>query len=242
MGDILLKITLANIFVSLISLVGLLFISVKERYLNRITIYLVSFASGTLIGVAFLRMIPNSFKNNPKALYIVVLGILSFLVLEMFFYWRHCHDRECEVHSFAYLNLVGDALHNFIDGMVIAGSFVSDPQLGLLTVFAIVAHEIPQELGDFGVLLHGGLNKWKALGLNFATALFAVVGGWVGFVAIERIPIIKFNLVPFAAGGFIYIALVDLIPELHKRFTPSRSFVQFLLVLAGIFIFVLIKH
>ncbi|CUT02765.1 ZIP family metal transporter [Candidatus Chrysopegis kryptomonas] len=234
------KIILANVFVSLFSLVGIIFVSVKEKLLDKILLWLVSFASGALIGVAFLHMIPRSIENNSKAIYFVVLGIVVFFLLEKFFYWRHCHEQKCEVHSFAYLNLIGDSFHNFIDGMVIAGSFVTDVNLGIITTLAVIVHEIPQELGDFGVLVHGGFNKKKALTLNFLTALFAVAGGIVGFIFTEKISFIRLNLVPFTAGGFIYVSLVDLVPELHRRFSLKESFVQLLLVISGISIFALL--
>jgi zinc and cadmium transporter len=185
-------------------------------------------------------MIPRSIENNSKAIYFVVLGIVVFFLLEKFFYWRHCHEQKCEVHSFAYLNLIGDSFHNFIDGMVIAGSFVTDVNLGIITTLAVIVHEIPQELGDFGVLVHGGFNKKKALTLNFLTALFAVAGGIIGFIFAEKISFIRLNLVPFTAGGFIYVSLVDLVPELHRRFSLKESFVQLLLVISGISIFALL--
>ncbi len=234
------KIILANIFVSLFSLVGIVFIGIKEKVLEKIIIWLVSFASGALIGVAFLRMIPKSMQNNDKAIYFVLLGIIVFFLLEKFFYWRHCHEQKCEVHSFAYLNLIGDSFHNFIDGAVIAGSFVMDVNLGFITTLAIIAHEVPQELGDFGILIHGGFSKKKALALNFLTALFAVAGGVVGYVFAEEISFVKFNLIPFTAGGFIYVALVDLVPELHRRFSPKESLFQLLFVILGISIFALL--
>lgn len=235
--SILFQIVLANVFVSLFSLVGIVFVSASERKLVKLTNWLISFASGALIGVAFLHMIPSSFKSNPGAVYITVFGIIIFFLLEKFFYWRHCHERGCEIHSFGYLNLIGDSLHNFIDGMVIAGSFVADVKFGLVTTLAIVAHEIPQELGDFGVLVHAGFGVRRALVLNFLTALFAVAGGVLGYIFTEKIVFIKNNLIPFAAGGFIYVALADLVPELHRKFSPSESLLQIFLILSGIIVF-----
>lgn len=235
------KIILANILVSLISLVGIIFISLREKTFEKIIPWLVSFASGAFIGVAFLHMIPKSMKVNPEATYTVALGIIVFFLLEKFFYWRHCHGGKCEFHSFAYLNLIGDSLHNFIDGMIIAASFITDVNLGLLTTLAIIIHEVPQEIGDFGVLIYGGFNKKKALALNFLTALFAVFGGIVGYVFSETSMLIRYNLIPFAAGGFIYISLVDLVPELHKKFSISETASQLSLILFGILIFALLK-
>lgn len=236
----LVEIILANIVVSLISFVGIIFISVREKIFEKVIFWLVSFASGAFIGIAFLRMIPNSIEKNPGAVYTVVLGIFIFFLLEKFFYWRHCHEGKCEFHSFGYLNLVGDSLHNFIDGMVIAASFVTDIKLGLLTTLAIIIHEVPQELGDFGVLIYGGFSKKKALVLNFLTALFAVFGGIVGYLFSEKVALVRYNLIPFAAGGFIYISLVDLVPELHKKFSLSESVLQLFFILLGILIFVIL--
>lgn len=238
--SVLVQITLANILASLVSLVGIAFVKTSEKALGNIVNWLISFASGALIGVAFLRMLPNSFKNNPGAVYAVAFGILSFFVLEKFFHWRHCHEGKCEVHSFAYLNLIGDSLHNFVDGMVIAGSFVADIKFGLITTLAVIMHEIPQELGDFGVLVRAGFSVKKALTLNFLTALWAVAGGLLGYVFTEKIMVIKSNLIPFAAGGFIYVALADLVPELHKKFSLTESILQFFLILAGILVFVVL--
>lgn len=236
----LVEIILANIVVSLISFVGIIFISVREKIFEKVIFWLVSFASGAFIGIAFLRMIPNSIEKNPGAVYTVVLGIFIFFLLEKFFYWRHCHEGKCEFHSFGYLNLVGDSLHNFIDGMVIAASFVTDIKLGLLTTLAIIIHEVPQELGDFGVLIYSGFSKKKALVLNFLTALFAVFGGIVGYLFSEKVALVRYNLIPFAAGGFIYISLVDLVPELHKKFSLSESVLQLFFILLGILIFVIL--
>ncbi len=238
--NVLFQIVLANIFVSLFSLIGIIFIGLSGRVIEKLTNWLISFASGSLLGAAFLHMIPNSLKNNPRAIYYVVLGILLFFSLEKFFRWRHCHERKCEIHSFGYLNLIGDSIHNFVDGMVVAGSFVTDFKLGLITTFAVVTHEIPQEIGDFGILLQAGFTKGKALLMNFLTALSAVVSGILGYFFVEEISVIKSNLIPFAAGGFIYVALVDLIPELHRRFNFAESLSQFILILLGISIFVIL--
>ncbi len=238
--NVLLQIILANVFVSLLSLVGIIFVKASEKVLEKIVNWLISFASGALIGVAFLRMLPKSFENNPGAVYAVVLGVLSFFIFEKFLHWRHCHEGKCQAHSFAYLNLIGDSLHNFVDGMIIAGSFIVDFKFGLITTLVILMHEIPQELGDFGVLVYAGFSAKKALALNFLTALWAIAGGLIGYVFAEKIALIKNNLIPFAAGGFIYIALADLVPELHKRFSLFESVLQFFLVLIGIFIFIVL--
>ncbi|MEM3641857.1 MAG: ZIP family metal transporter, partial [Candidatus Bathyarchaeia archaeon] len=200
------------ITVSLISLVGIVFISLKENLLRRITMVLVGFASGTLLGGAFLHLLPEAIKENTEiAFYYVIIGIVSFFALEKFLYWRHCHEEECPIHMFAYLNLIGDGIHNFIDGMVIAATFMFSFSLGFTTTLAVIFHEIPQEIGDFGVLVYGGFNKRKALAYNFISALTAILGALATYFLV-CLQSLETLLLPFAAGGFIYIAATDLMP------------------------------
>jgi len=210
------------VVVSLISLIGVLTFSLKEENLKKILLYLVSFSAGGLFGDAFIHLIPQAAEKSfglHVSLYIL-LGIIVSFVVEKFLQWRHCHipTSEEHPHSFAYMNLFGDAVHNFIDGLIIGGSYLASIPLGLATTLAVVFHEIPQEIGDFGVLIYGGFNKSRALFFNFSTALTAIFGAIValslGFLIQENF--IPF-LVPFAAGNFIYIAGSDLIPELHKE-------------------------
>jgi zinc and cadmium transporter len=179
---------------------------------------LIGFASGSLIGGAFIHLLPEAIEEAGQVtFYYVVVGIIFFFVMEKFLYWRHCHEGKCPVHVFAYLNLVGDGIHNFIDGMIIAASFILSYDLGFTTTLAVIFHEIPQEIGDFGVLLYGGFGKRKALVYNFVSALTAVAGSLVTYYLASYIQGVEKFLVPFAAGGFIYIAATDLMPELHKR-------------------------
>ncbi len=225
----------ATIVVSLVSLVGIFFLSVREALLNRIALILVAFASGSLIGGAFFHLIPESLeRNNDWAMLIIVIGILSFLVLEKFLCWRHCHEDVCEVHSFVYLNLIGDGIHNFLDGMIIAGSFLVSTEMGIVTTAVILFHEVPQELGDFGVLIYGGFTRSKALLFNLLSAITTIIGGMFAYFYSMYVYDLRFLLLPFAAGGFIYIALVDLIPELHKRRKPQGAWLQFTFILLGI--------
>jgi len=220
--------------VSLVAFVGILFIGLKEAFLKRIVMALVGFASGSLIGGAFIHLLPESLEETGQvAFHYVIAGIVFFFVMEKFLYWRHCHKGECPVHIFAYLNLIGDGIHNFIDGMVIAASYILSWDLGVATTLAVIFHEIPQEIGDFGVLIYGGLTKGKALAYNFVSALTAVAGAFITY-HLAYIQGIERFLVPFAAGGFIYIAATDLMPELHKRNQAKESIVQLLSVLAGI--------
>jgi zinc and cadmium transporter len=161
-----------------------------------------------------------------------------FFVLEKFVHWRHCHVPTSteHPHPFAYMNLVGDSLHNFIDGLVIGVSYLVSVPLGITTTFVIILHEIPQELGDFGVLLHGGFKKKKAILLNFVTALTAVLGTIVGLLLGSSAESLSLLVLPLTAGGFIYIAGSDLIPELHKECKASRSLVQLIGIVAGILV------
>ena len=231
------------IVVSLISLVGVLVFSLKEENLKKILLYLVSFSAGGLFGHAFIHMIPEAVGENGFGLQVslyILIGIVASFIMEKFLQWRHCHipTSEEHPHSFAYMNLFGDAVHNFIDGLIIGGSYLANIPLGIATTLAVVFHEIPQEIGDFGVLIYGGFNKSKAIFFNFSTALTAIFGAIValsvGFLIQDFIPF----LIPFAAGNFIYIAGSDLIPELRKeepRFLKSAlqlaSFVLGVLIL-----------
>jgi zinc and cadmium transporter len=210
------------ILVSLLSLVGVLTFSLKEENLKKIVLYLVSFSAGGLFGHAFIHMIPEAVEEtgfgSQVSLYILI-GIIASFIVEKFLQWRHCHipTSEEHPHSFAYMNLFGDAVHNFIDGLIIGGSYLASVPLGIATTLAVVFHEIPQEIGDFGVLIYGGFNKSRAIFFNFSTALTAILGAIValsvGLLIQDFIPF----LIPFAAGNFIYIAGSDLIPELRKE-------------------------
>jgi zinc and cadmium transporter len=220
--------------VSLVSLVGIVFIGLKENLLKRILMVLIGFSSGTLLGATFLHLLPGASERlGPSMFYYVILGIVSFFALEKFLYWRHCHEGECPVHMFVYLNLIGDAIHNFVDGMIIAATFGSSLRKGLATTLAVISHEIPQEIGDFGVQIYGGLTRRKALVYNFLSALAAVLGALVAYF-LSSLSDFGALLVPFAAGGFIYIAATDLMPELHKKSRADESIVQLISILLGI--------
>jgi len=224
------------IIVSLMSLMGIIFIGLNERLLSRITTILVGFASGTLLGGAFLHLLPEAISSNIGTLTVflyTIAGIIVFFALEKFFYWRHCHEKGCPTHTFVYLNIIGDGIHNFIDGMVIAAAFLTSFDLGLPVTLAVISHEIPQEIGDFGILVYGGLNRKKALAFNFISAATAVLGALITYL-LAYLQTLEILLVPFAAGGFIYIAATDLIPELHKKTSAGESLVQLVLILLGV--------
>ncbi|MFH1307202.1 MAG: ZIP family metal transporter [Candidatus Micrarchaeota archaeon] len=227
----------ATIIVSLISLVGIITLLVKKNTLNKILLLLVGFSAGALLGGAFLHLIPEAVEEtgmDAVGLY-VIAGLCTFFIVEKFLYWHHCHKGgACDVHTFTYMNLIGDGVHNFIDGLIISASFVVDFNLGIATTIAVIAHEIPQEIGDFGVLIYGGFGRMKALLFNFLSAITAVLGAVVGYFLSSHIASFTAFLLPFAAGGFIYIASSDLIPELHREKKLSKSIMSFAVFLIGI--------
>jgi zinc and cadmium transporter len=205
--------------------VGIVTLSLREKVLNSILLLLVSFAAGTLLGDAFVHLIPESFETSgAKASAYILFGIVFFFVLEKAIKWRHCHEAGCPEHSHVmpYMILVGDGMHNLIDGIIIGASYLVSIPVGIATTLAVIFHEIPQEIGDFGTLLYGGFSKLKALLYNFLSALTAVVGTIAVLLLDTYVRGIAEFLVPFAAGGFIYIAAVDIIPELHRH--KSQAF------------------
>jgi len=229
----LILILVSTVLVSVISIIGILFLALKEKLLSKILLMLVSFASGSLLGGAFLHLIPESLSTYDESIFIAILiGIVVFFLLEKSL-WRHCHDRECSIHTFAYLNMFGDGIHNFIDGLIIAASFIAGTPLGVAATLAVIAHELPQEIGDFGILVYGGFSRTKALFYNFLTAITAIVGAAFMYFFSAFIPSLPY-LLAFAAGSFIYIATTDLIPELHKERSPARSLAEFVLLSVGI--------
>jgi zinc and cadmium transporter len=236
----LILILVSTFLVSTISIIGILFLVLRKKLLDKILLMLVSFASGSLLGGAFLHLIPEALSPYDEIVFIVILaGILVFFLLEKSL-WKHCHEKECPVHPFAYLNLFGDGLHNFIDGMIIAASFLVSIPLGTATTIAVISHEVPQEIGDFGILVYGGISKNKALVYNFLTAITAIAGATFTYAFYEFIPKMAY-LLAFAAGSFIYIATTDLIPEMRKERKLTVSFAQFILLLAGIILMWLLK-
>ncbi len=206
--------------------------------MNKILMKLVALSSGALLGGAFLHLMPEGIEQlNAKLFFSLVLSaILFYLLIEKILHWRHCHKGgNCDTHhSMGYMNLIGDSVHNFIDGLVIAGAFVVDIRLGLITAVAMGLHEIPQEIGDFGVLIYSGFTKKRALFLNFMTALMTVAGGIFGWFLSQYSVGIEKYLLPIAAGGFIYIAASDLLPELRKNLSLKSFFIDFLFMLCGV--------
>jgi len=207
---------------------------------------LVSYAIGALLGAVFLDVLPEAIKltDNVSVLSGTVLaGILLFFTLEKLMLWRHCHHDHCEVHEpvqphthgrSGMMIVVGDTFHNFVDGVIIAAAFLTDIQLGIVTALAIIAHEIPQEVGDFMILLHSGYSKAKALWLNLLSSLATLVGGVLAYFALQSVQSCVPTLLALAAASMLYVAVADLIPGLHQRTRLRDTVEQVLLIVAGV--------
>jgi len=208
----------------------------------------VSFSVGGLFGDALIHLIPEAMKEaggfELNMSLCILFGLISSFIMEKFLQWRHCHIPTSteHPHPFAYMNLFGDALHNFIDGLLIAGSYLATGslQVGIATTLAVIFHEIPQEIGDFGVLVYGGFSRSKALLFNFLSAITAIIGALVFLSLSPYIREYTIYLLPFAAGEFIYIAGSDLVPELHKETNPSKSTLQLIALIFGLVVIFLL--
>ncbi len=231
--------------VSLISLIGILTLAIKENLLQKILFCLVGFSAGALLGGAFLHILPEALAriSSTTVFSLLILGIIVFFMLERYLHWRHCHEgNACKIHAFSYLSLFGGGLHNFFDGAMIAAAFLVSLRLGAVTTFAIILHEIPHELGGFAVLVHGGFSRKKALFFNFLSALTAILGALFGYFLNSCIQGFSDLILSFTAGGFIYIATSDLIPELHKENDLKRATAAFFAFLSGILVMALSKR
>jgi len=244
------------LIVSLISLIGILVVSVKTRLLNKILFILVSMAAGALLGDAIIHLIPEAFEtanSTIEASMFILSGIVAFFILEKFLRWKHIHeveeDCEDEIHAklkeiprkdsgeispIGYLVPISDGVHNFIDGIIIGTSYLISIEIGIATTIAIVLHEIPQEISDFGVLVHAGLSKGKAIFINFLSAITAVAGTLIALFVGASIENFTPAFIGFAAGSFLYIAGADLIPEIHRISDGRRSLIQLMAILFGI--------
>lgn len=233
----------ATVLVSLLSLIGIFTLGIKTKTFEKTLVLLVGFAAGGLIGGSFLHLLPEALEqsNSNFVLFCTLIGFTFFFLMERYLYWRHCHEGVCDVHTFTYLNLIGDGVHNFTDGLIIAASFVTDIKLGIVTTLAVIFHEIPQEMGDFGILVYGGFSKARALFFNFLCALSAVLGAVIGYILSGITADISLFLVSFTAGGFIYIAASDLIPELHKQKDARRANIAFFAFILGLVFMALAK-
>lgn len=235
----------ATIGISLISLIGLFALSLKEGALDEILFYLISFASGTILGAALFDLVPEAagLIDIDSAIPCVALGFASFYFLERSIYWYHGHghargcwemveisepDRRAGTRGFVYLNVIGDAVHNLIDGMIIGASFAVSFPAGLVSTLAVAFHELPQEIGDFSILVYGGLGRGRALAMNFLTALVAILGA---LSVLSAPPSTQFlgSLMGFAGGGFIYLSAAELLPELKTEGDRAKSLLQYAL-------------
>lgn len=236
------------IVTSLLGLSGGLLLLYKEKIAKLISKYLINFSIGVLFGVVFLDILPEIIKENqnPNIFFFTLLGIIVFYVLEKSLIWYHHHSIEDvwreshtvqeQMHSVGYLLTLGDALHNFIDGLIIAASFLVDFRLGIVSSLTILLHELPQEIGEFAIMLHKGIKKSKIITYNIVAQSFAIVGFLIGYFYLGLFNNLKFGVLAFAAGGFIYIASTDLLPETHREKSFIRSLIQVLLLFLGIFI------
>jgi len=236
--------SLISVFIiSIVSLIGVFTLSIKPDKLKKVLIYFIAFSAGALIGDAFIHLLPEVVKENGFTIAIsiyLITGIGFSLVTEKIIHWRHCHHPTTKehVHPLTTMNLVGDSVHNFIDGIIIAAAYLVSIPLGIATSIAVIFHEIPQEISDFGVLVYGGYTKRKALLANFLIALTSVLGAIITLIIGTSSKSILIFLIPFAAGNFIYIASSDLIPELHKHPKFKTSLMQIIFFILGILVMI----
>ena len=256
MNQVWLYSTLSILIVSLVSFVGAFTLGITSEKLKKILIYFISFSAGALFGDAFIHLMPEIIKESGWTFQVsayLLIGILIFFILEKIVHFQqyHCHGPQCEhelegiakkskhkheIHSFAYMSLIGSSLHNIVDGMVIAASYIVSFPIGIATTLAVLLHEIPHELGDFSILVHGGFSKGRALFINFLSALVSLLGMVITFFLNSYVGNITHIIVPIATGGFIYIAGSDLIPELHKETGLKTSIIQVITFILGILI------
>ncbi len=237
----------ATIIVSVLSFIGIIALLIKDKLLEKILLLLVGFSAGSLLGGALLHLIPEAIEESTTFNIViwVLAGFTIFFIIERVFHWHHDHKCKGKCRklkdktTLSYMNLIGDGFHNFIDGLVIAAAFAVNINLGVVTTIAVIAHELPQEISDFGVLVYGGFTKKKALIFNFLSAIIAIIGAIVGILLFRSIEGIIPSLLAITAGGFIYIAASDLIPELNRESKIAKSLLAFLFFLLGIgFMFV----
>ena len=223
----LLWIICATLVVSMVGLVGIFSLFTSEQILKKSIKVLVAFSAGALLGGGFFHLLAEALEKMTiiQTFSITLIGFLVFFILEEYLHWHQCE--ECEIHPFSYLMIVGDSVHNILDGLVIAGTFMVSTHLGIITTILIIAHEVPQELGVFGVLVSGGFDRSRALFYSFLAQCTCILGGIFGYLFFSRMEMFSLFIIPFTAGGFIYIAAADLIPGMHKTegFEKITSFI-----------------
>ncbi len=230
---------LSVLIVSAVSLVGVFTLSLRESFLKKYIFIFIGLAVGALLGDAFIHLIPEALEStsNPVGISVLIItGILAFFILEKFLHWHHHGEdkNESHIHPVGKLILFSDGVHNLIDGIIIGVSFIVSVPIGIATTIAVILHEIPQEIGDFTVLLHSGYSRKRALWLNFLSALTAIAGVFIAFILGKAVDGFVLWILPIAAGGFIYIAVADLIPELHKTKEIKHSVLQIIAVSIGV--------
>ena len=216
-----------------------LFLFWKQGWAQKYSRLLVSFAAGALLGAAFLELLPETIEAGGSFL-MVLGGILAFYLLERVIFLYHCHDGHCEVHVSSWMMLIGNTLHDFVDGIIIALTFMIEPELGIITTVAVIAHEFPAGIGEYSVLIHGGFKDGRALLYTVLTILATPLGALVTWLLAPQVAPITGTLLALAAGGFIYIAAVDLIPETHKEIDRRHSIFQGVFLLLGVAVIFLV--
>lgn len=227
----------ATLFSGVLGLSGGLLLLWSKKFAEKASMILVSFAAGSLLAAAFFDLMPETFKEaGASMLPFVLIGLCIFYLLERYVIWHHCHDAHCEHKKLTYSVIIGDSVHNFIDGALIASTFLINVQLGILTTAAVLIHEIPQEIGDFGVLLNTKMKRNKIIFYNLVSALVSVLGAVLTFFFLEYIQKFIPYVAAIAAGGFIYIAAADLIPETHKEHNRAKTLLSTVVFFMGIIV------
>ena len=236
MQSTLFQILIAVFIVSAISLIGNFLLVTK--FLKKVLFYMVAFSAGALLGAAFLDLLPEALESSlrQRVPVFVIVGILIFFIIEKFLHWHHHHTEGKDIHTFTYLNIIGDSVHNFTDGVIIAIAFLNSTAVGIATTIAIVAHEIPHEVGNFAILIYGGFSRIKATVYNFLSALTAFLGAMAAYFFSNKIENINFYIGAMAIGGLVYISTTDLIPEIHKETEVKKTLIQLILMVLGIFL------
>ncbi len=235
---------IAVIAISLISLVGVFSMALKDSFIKKTILIAVAFSAGSLLGASFFDILPEAIEKGGTGIFSYVLvGMLIFFVMERYIHWHHCHSGNSQEkhHPMTYMNLIGDAMHNFIDGTLIAAAFISSFPLGAVTTFAIAMHEIPQEISDFAILIHGGFSKKKALLFNFISSLTSILGTMAIFLFAAKTESLVPVILAIAGGGFIYLATVDLIPEIHKETKRINILLQSVALILGVLVVAFMK-
>ena len=232
---------LATIVISLTAFIGFFTLSLNEKTLHRVLFVLVAYSAGTILGAALFDLLPEAVElvDEAHVFPIIAGGFVFFLFLERVIYWYHGHGHEYEhgeetvTKGFAYLNLIGDFIHNFIDGMIIAAGFINGFVVGLTTAIAVLFHELPQEMGDYGILVYAGIERRRALILNFLAAVSVVVGGVFGSLFIASVEELSGWMVAFSAGAFLFLSASELIPEMLEEDNRGRSVIQLAILVLG---------